>query len=98
MWAVRVGLPALVAAGGLILIVAGHGTGVRWLGIALIGTALLVVIANVLMRLGIASQADRDEELRARQYFSRTGHWPDEDPPAAEPQRRSPPPGAAPTR
>jgi hypothetical protein len=103
LWAVRYGLPLLIAIGGLVLLILGHGTGIKWLGIALMGTALLVVIANQFVRLSLSSQSDRDKEVRARQYLSRTGHWPDEEPGAGSgnaeqrPTRRSPPPGGAPS-
>lgn len=62
---VRVVLPAAIAAAGVVLIAIGGDAPVG-AGIVLIGVAGLVVLANVLMRLGLESERDRAEEERAR--------------------------------
>jgi hypothetical protein len=74
LWLVRVGLPAAIAIAGLILLAAGS----PGLGFTLICVALVVVFANALVRLGIASDADRHRDERARRFFDQTGHWPGE--------------------
>jgi len=71
----RIGLPALVAAAGVVLMVIG-GDALASLGVGLLVISLLVVLANVLVRLAISSQEDRAKEEAARRYFSRTGRWP----------------------
>ena len=76
---VRVGLPAATAAVGALLIVVGDDT-LRGAGIVLIGVAGLVVLANLLMRLGLHSEGDRRREEERRRFFSRHGRWPDESP------------------
>ena len=62
---VRVVLPAAIAVAGIVLIAVGGDSPVG-AGIVLIGVAGLVVLANVLMRLGLDSERDRAEEERAR--------------------------------
>jgi hypothetical protein len=47
-------------------------------GIVLIGVAALVVLANLLLRLGLSSERDREREEERRRFFSRRGRWPDD--------------------
>ena len=74
---VRIILPAAIAVVGIVLIVVG-GDAARGAGIVLVGVAGLVVLANLLMRLAIQSEGDREREEERRRYFDRHGHWPDE--------------------
>jgi hypothetical protein len=74
--AVRVLLPAAIAIVGVVLVIVG-GDAARGAGVVLIGVAALVVLANLLMRLGIASERDREREEARRREFSRRGRWPD---------------------
>ena len=74
---VRIWLPLAVAVAGVVLIIAG-GDVARGAGIVLLGVAALVVLANVLMRLGLSSERDREREEERRRAFSRTGRWPNE--------------------
>jgi hypothetical protein len=75
MRAFRIGLPAAIAVAGIVLAAAGHGD-ISVLGVALIGVAIVVLAANLYVRLSIASQRDRDREAAARREFTRTGRWP----------------------
>jgi hypothetical protein len=75
--AVRVLLPAAIAIVGVVLVIVGDDAG-RGAGIVLIGVAGLVVLANLLMRLGLGSERDREREEARRRAFSRSGHWPDD--------------------
>jgi hypothetical protein len=62
----RVILPATIALAGVVLVIFGGDSG-RGAGIVLIGVAGLVVLANVLIRLGLQSERDRErEEARRR--------------------------------
>jgi hypothetical protein len=74
--AVRVVLPGSIALAGVALVIAGGSLSA--IGAALIGAAILVAIANLLIRLATSSTADRDREAAARQRFTRTGRWPRE--------------------
>ena len=69
---VRVGLPAVMALAGIVLIAIGGEVGLGS-GIVLIGSALLVVMANAMMRLSLQSEREREEEERRRQE----GRWDD---------------------
>jgi hypothetical protein len=62
---VRYGLPAAIFVAGVVLIVIG-GDAPLGAGIVLIGVAGLVLLANVLMRLGLQSERDREAEERRR--------------------------------
>ena len=56
----------------------GEGENDQGAGIALIGVALVVMIINLFLRLGVSSTRDREREEAAREHFDRTGRWPDE--------------------
>jgi hypothetical protein len=74
--AVRYGLPlALTIAGILFLELAPD----KWggLGVMLIGTAVIVLMINLLFRLSVRSNDEREREERAREHYQRTGRWPD---------------------
>jgi protein-S-isoprenylcysteine O-methyltransferase Ste14 len=84
----RVWLPLIIAALGVALIVIGHGSYSQLAdthslesaaGVSIIIVAVIVWMINWLYRLGVSSNDDRDEEERAREYFDRTGRWPEDD-------------------
>ncbi len=80
MLIVRYGLGAvMVIAGIVVLIISPAGLGFDGFALA-VGGGLSVVLFNVLFRLGLASEADREEEERARNYFDEHGEWPEETP------------------
>jgi hypothetical protein len=65
----RVVLPAAIAVAGVVLLIVGGET-TQAAGVTLIGVAVLVVIANLFIRLAIQSEGDRrreQERRRARQ-------------------------------
>ena len=70
---VRLVLPATIAVAGVVLVSVG-GDAALGAGIVLIGVAALVVLANVLMRLGLSSERDREREEERR----RRGRGPDD--------------------
>lgn len=78
-WAVRYLLPGAIAVTGIALVLGGHSDATVGAGVALAGVGMLVALLNVLMRLGIQSNRDREREERARRYFSRHGRWPGAD-------------------
>ena len=84
----RRGLPLVIALCGVALIAVGGDTysslaSTRSVenacGLALLIVALMVRKNNWLFRLGVSSNADRVQEERAREYFDRTGRWPEDD-------------------
>ena len=76
---VRIGLPAAIAAAGVVFLIAGEGENDQGAGIALIGVALVVMLLNLALRLGVSSNRDREREEAAREHFDRTGRWPDDE-------------------
>ena len=84
----RVWLPLTIVVAGVALIVIGHGSysnlaNTRSLesavGVCLLIVALIVWMLNWMYRLSVRSNEEREDEERAREYFDRTGRWPDEE-------------------
>jgi hypothetical protein len=75
---------AIVFAGVLALILVDSINGLEGfvLGIGVAGSVLLL---NVLYRVGVSGDAERDREAEARDYLDEHGHWPDEQPRARTP-------------
>jgi uncharacterized membrane protein len=78
LFAVRVLLPAALAAAGVVFLLVGDENG-QGAGVALIGCAIMVVLFNLFLRLGVRDGADRRREEAAREYFDLHGRWPDEE-------------------
>lgn len=74
--AVRYGLPLAMVIAGVVAL--GMGDEEAGFGVVLIGSAAIVLLINVLFRLSIRSNRERDEEERARERFEREGRWPGE--------------------
>jgi hypothetical protein len=81
--AVRYGLPAaLILAGFAVLLI--DDSARRFDGFAMLaGAGLSVALLNVLFRFGTAGDRDREQEDRARDFFSAHGRWPDDPPPTS---------------
>lgn len=81
----RYGLPAAVALTGVLVLIFNRSlNGLE--GFAMfIGVAAAILLLNVLYRIGVSGDVERDREAQARDYLDRHGHWPDEDP---EPRAR----------
>jgi hypothetical protein len=64
----------------VVAIVIGHAkTAVAGAGVVLLGIAVMVWMLNWLFRMSLDSNRDREREEEARDYYTRTGHWPDEE-------------------
>jgi hypothetical protein len=72
---VRIVLPVATAVAGVVLVIVG-GDAARGADVVLIGVAALIVVANLMIRLAIQRQDDRDREEERRRYFSEHGRWP----------------------
>jgi hypothetical protein len=78
--AVRYGLPAVLILAGVVVLLVADDSG-RYDGFALlVGSGLSVSLLNLLFRLGVSGDRTRDDEERAREFFSQHGYWPDEHP------------------
>lgn len=84
----RLWLPVAIGVVGIVLIAIGHGSysdlaNTRSLesaaGVALVLVALCVWLLNWMYRLSVTSNRDREYEERAREYFDRTGRWPEDE-------------------
>jgi hypothetical protein len=75
----RYGLPAILFVAGIAL---GFAFGWDLTGVeaclAMWAAGASLFLMNVLMRVGISGDRDRDEEDEARAYFDRHGRWPGE--------------------
>ncbi len=77
---VRYVIPAaIIVAGVLALIVSDSINGLEGFAMG-IGVAGSILLLNVLYRVGVSGDAERDREAEARDYLDRHGRWPDEEP------------------
>jgi hypothetical protein len=76
---VRYLLPLAIFLLGCALLLIDGGDDIGWEGFFMCtGAALAVLLLNGLFRLGAEGDKERQAEEEAREYFSRTGRWPDE--------------------
>jgi hypothetical protein len=89
MRAVRTWLPGTIIVAGLILAaVTGFSeTGVEG-GTLLVAAGLSVWLLNLLYRIGVKGDRERDAEDEARAYFDKHGYWPGEEPPRSDPHKQ----------
>ena len=85
---VRYGIPILLALTGIVLLFAADDSVApeAWAGFT--GAGIAVFLLNVLFRIGVEGDLERDREDEARAYFDRHGRWPGE----GGSERRQPPP------
>lgn len=73
---VRYGLPLAIAIAGVVCVtIGGSAAGA---GVLLLGSAAMVLLINLLFRLSLTSNREREAEERARERFEREGRWPGE--------------------
>jgi hypothetical protein len=78
MVVVRYVLPAVIAVVGVLVLVFNRTlTGLEGFAMG-IGVAGSILLLNVLYRIGVAGDRERDDEEAARVYFDEHGRWPDE--------------------
>ena len=76
--AIRYGIPLVLLIAGTIITATAGGVGVA-AGALFISAASAVLLLNVLYRMGVEGDKERDTEEAAREYFDKHGHWPDDD-------------------
>jgi hypothetical protein len=78
MIAVRYVLPAVVALVGIVLLIFDPSI-IGLEGFVLfVGAGGSILLLNVLYRIGVSGDAERDREEAARTYFDEHGRWPDD--------------------
>jgi hypothetical protein len=76
---VRYGVPAAIFLAGMIVAAVGGRIGIT-AGAMFISAATAVLLLNLLYRLGVQGDREREREDRARAHFDEHGHWPGESP------------------
>src|SRR3977135_3520799 len=90
---VRYGIPLALVVAGIVLLFAADRSVATWVCAGFTGAGISVFVLNLLFRIGVEGDVERDREDEARAYFDRHGRWPDEDDaerPAPPPHRESP--------
>jgi hypothetical protein len=87
---IRTWLPIVVVAVGVLLWAIDPSLDSAEGSAHIIGAGVAIWILNVLFRIGVSGDKERDEEDAAREFFDRHGYWPDD--PRAQSQR-APSPG-----
>lgn len=77
---VRVWLPLLIIISGILLAFVVQTDAAYEGGALLVSAGVSVWLLNVIFRIGVRGDHERDEERAARAEFERTGVWPDEKP------------------
>jgi hypothetical protein len=95
---VRLWMPlAVVVVGGVLMIVGLANGNENWAegGALVLSAGLSVWLLNILFRVGVRGDREREQEDAAREYFDRHGRWPDDEtedegsrPPRTEPPHR----------
>ena len=76
--AVRYVLPAVVALVGIVVVILDPSL-IGLEGFVLfVGVGASILLLNVLHRIGVSGDKDRDAEEEARAYFDEHGRWPDD--------------------
>ena len=80
--AIRYGIPLVLFVVGAIVTATAGGLGVA-AGALFFSAAGAVLLLNVLHRMGVEGDKERDREADARDFFDKHGRWPDEPESAA---------------
>jgi hypothetical protein len=75
--AIRYGIPAALFVAGAIVTATAGSVGLA-AGALFFSAGSAVLLLNVLYRIGVEGDKERDKEEAAREYFDKHGHWPDE--------------------
>jgi ABC-type antimicrobial peptide transport system permease subunit len=74
--AIRYGIPLVLLIAGVIVSATAGGVGIA-AGALFFSAASAVLLLNVLYRIGVEGDKERDREEAARRYFDEHGRWPD---------------------
>jgi hypothetical protein len=74
--AIRYGIPLVLILAGVIVSATAGGVGIA-AGALFFSAGSAVLLLNVLYRIGVEGDKERDREEQAREYFDQHGRWPD---------------------
>lgn len=74
--AIRYGIPLALLVAGVIVSATAGGVGLA-AGALFFSAASAILLLNVLHRIGVEGDRERDREEDARRYFDEHGRWPD---------------------
>jgi len=74
--AIRYGIPLVLLIVGVVVSATAGGVGIA-AGALFFSAGSAVLLLNVLHRMGVEGDKERDREEAARQYFDKHGRWPD---------------------
>jgi hypothetical protein len=76
--AVRYGIPGALILAGFVCLFAARGNQAQEGWALFTGAGIAVLIVNLLLRIGMEGDRDRDREEKARDYYAKHGRWPGE--------------------
>ena len=79
LFSFRYAIPAVLVLFGVVYAIVDWPVGAEAFSL-FAGAGLSIVLLNVLFRVGVAGEAERDAERSARDHFSEHGEWPEEEP------------------
>ena len=74
--AIRYGIPLVLLIAGTIVAATASGVGIA-AGALFFSAGSAILLLNVLHRMGVEGDKERDKEEAAREYFDKHGRWPD---------------------
>jgi len=86
--AIRFGIPAVLFIAGAFVTGTAGGVGLA-AGALFFSAASAILLLNVLYRIGVEGDKERDTEESAREFFDKHGRWPDEPESAARRRPRA---------
>ena len=76
LYAIRYGIPLVLFVAGAIVTATAGNVGLA-AGALFFSAASAILLLNVLYRIGVEGDKERDREEQARVYFDEHGRWPD---------------------
>lgn len=77
MTVVRYALPAVIVLSGVILALVVRSKAALEGGALLVSAGASVYLLNLLFRIGVGGDKEREREERARRYYEENGRWPE---------------------
>jgi hypothetical protein len=82
---VRYWMPGLICLAGFAAMIFGPEESRAEGGGAILAAGLSIYLINILFRVGVSGDREREDEQKARDFYTEHGHWPDDHPPTGGP-------------